>query len=153
VLTAGGVGLAVVFSLFAVWLGTRWTGQAEQALGTDNAKVITLAGRARSVNPLAVEPLLFSAEAEISTANQATRLRVKQAAYSLALGYLERATEIQPDNAQAWYSLGEFNLRERHCPRAALPALSRFTVLNGQDRKNVEYEAALKLVNSGKPVC
>ena len=71
----------------------------------------------------------------------------------MALGYLQQATRLQPDNAEAWYSLGHFDLVDRHCPRAALPALSRFTVLNGQDRRNVEYAQALKLVNSGKPIC
>ena len=41
-----------------------------------------------------------------------------------------RRRELQPDNAEAWYSLGDFDLVDRHCPRAALPALDRFTVLN-----------------------
>ena len=153
VLMAGGLALAVVFSLFAVWLGNRWNGQAEQAIGTDNAKVITLARRARSVNPLTVEPLLAAADAEISNASITRKRKAKKAAYGRALGYLQRATRLQPDDAEAWYSLGEFDLRDRKCPRAALPALSRFTVLNGQDPKNVEYAAALKLVNSGKPIC
>jgi hypothetical protein len=153
VLTAGGLGLAVVFSLFAVWFGNRWTGQAEQAIGTDNTKVITLAGRARSMNPLTVEPLLAAADAEISNASMTRKRKAKTAAYGRALGYLRRATALQPDNAEAWYSLGAFDLHDRKCPRAALPALSRFTVLNGQDPKNVEYAAALKLVNSGKPIC
>ena len=41
----------------------------------------------------------------------------------------------------------------RNCPRAALPELDRFTALNPQDPGNREYARALKLVNSGTPIC
>ena len=56
VLMASGVALAVVFSLFAVWFGDRWTGQAEAEIGTDNAQAVDLARSARSVNPLLARP-------------------------------------------------------------------------------------------------
>ena len=51
------------------------------------------------------------------------------------------------------FNLGEFNFRVRHCPRTALPQLDRFTALDRQDPANVEYAAALKQVNSGRPRC
>ena len=60
---------------------------------------------------------------------------------------------MQPENAEAWYQLGEFDLTFRNCPRAALPELDRFTQLNPQDPGNKEYDRALKLVNSGNAVC
>jgi tetratricopeptide (TPR) repeat protein len=69
------------------------------------------------------------------------------------LGLLQEATRLQPENAEAWFRLGEFDFRVRNCPRAALPELERFTELNPQDPGNVEYDRALALVNSGKPVC
>src|SRR5213076_1132938 len=58
-----GAGLALA-ALFSVWLGGRWTGQAENALGTHNARAVTLAKRARSVQPLSVEPIFIQALAE-----------------------------------------------------------------------------------------
>ena len=60
---------------------------------------------------------------------------------------------MQPENAETWYWLGDFDLRVRNCPRAALPELDRFTQLDPQDPGNKEYDYALKLVNAGKPVC
>src|SRR5439155_6998579 len=39
-LAGAGLALAALSSLFAVWLGGRWTGQAEDALGVDNARAV-----------------------------------------------------------------------------------------------------------------
>jgi tetratricopeptide (TPR) repeat protein len=141
VLAFAGVALAVVCSLFAVWLGDRWTGQAYETLDHP-AKAVALAKRARSVNPLAVEPLFAQAYAEQFRGNLAE-----------ALGLLQQATRLQPENKETWYQLGEFDLRVRHCPRTALPELDRFTQLDPQDPGNKEYDEALKQVNSGKPIC
>jgi tetratricopeptide (TPR) repeat protein len=142
-LMAGGVALAVLCSLVVVWLGERWTGQAYEAL--DNpARAVELAERARSVDPLAVEPLFAQALAE--------RTRAKPR-YGEALGLLEEATRLQPHNKETWYQLGEFNFRVRHCPRTALAQLDRFTALDPQNRRNTEYDAALAEVNSGTPIC
>jgi O-antigen ligase/polysaccharide polymerase Wzy-like membrane protein len=141
-LAAAGIAVAALSSLFAVWLGNRWTGEAYDALGTNNARAITLAKRARSVQPLSVEPLFAQALAE-----------QLQRHYGQTLGLLQRATRLQPENKETWYNLGFFNLEVRHCPRTALPELDRFTALDRQDPGNAEYARALKLVNSGKPVC
>src|SRR5205085_986049 len=64
-----GVALAALSSLFAVWLGGRWTGQALDALGVDNAHAVALAKRARSVQPLSIDPLYYEALAEQSRRN------------------------------------------------------------------------------------
>jgi tetratricopeptide (TPR) repeat protein len=140
-LVASGVALAAVCSLVALWLGDRWTGQAREALANP-ARAVTLAKRARSVNPLSVEPLFVQAWAEQSRRN-----------YGEALGLLEEATRMQPENKDTWFNLGYFNLHVRNCPRAALPQLERFTSLDRQDPGNREYDRALALVNSGAPTC
>ncbi len=140
-LACGGVAFAVVCSLFAVWLGDRWTGQASEALDRP-ARAVALAKRARSVNPLAVEPLFVQALAEQLRGNPAE-----------ALGLLQEATRLQPENKETWFALGEFDLVVRNCPRTALLELDRFTQLDPQDPGNKEYDRALKLVNSGRPIC
>ncbi len=142
VLMLAGVALAVVCSFFAVWLGDRWTGQAYEASFDRPAGAVALAKRARSVNPLSVDPLFAQALAEQSRGN-----------LGAALGLLQEATRIQPENKETWYSLGEFDLVVRRCPRAALPELDRFTQLDPQNPGNKEYDRALKLVNAGTAVC
>jgi hypothetical protein len=137
-----GVAFAALASLFAVWLGDRWTGQAYDALGVDNGRAVTLAKRARSVQPLSVDPLFAQSEAEQLERHLAD-----------ARGLLLRATKLQPQNKETWYALGEFDFRVLRCPRAALPELDRFTALDRQDPGNVEYARALAQVNSGTPNC
>jgi hypothetical protein len=141
-LAGAGLALAALSSLFAVWLGGRWTGQAEDALGVDNARAVTLAKRARSVQPLSVEPIFIQALAE-----------QLQRHFGETLGLLRKATRLQPENKETWFALGEFDFRVRHCPRIALPELDRFTALDRQDPGNAEYARALKQVNSGKARC
>jgi len=148
-LAAAGFAFLALSSLAAVWLGGRWTGQALDALGVDTQRSITLAQRARSVQPLSIEPLLYEADAQELLAVGAQRGRRLGA----ALGLLQKATEIQPKNAEAWYTLAEFNFRVRHCPRAALPEFERSYELNPQDPGLTEKDHALAQVNSGTPVC
>ncbi len=158
--TASGVLLAVVFSLFAVWLGARWDGQAAAAVGVDNARAVTLAQRARSVNPVAVDPLIQAAIAEtligagIKQAHAKGWLAGYRAANRLAYGFYNRATQVQPEDADAWYQLGTFQLLTRKCPRAALPDFSHSTVLDGQNQAYITaYAQTLAKVNSGRPRC
>ena len=149
-LVAAGVVLVALSSFFAVWLGNRWTGQAEEALGTNPAHAIVLAKRARSVQPLSVEPIIYAqalAEEELAVG------KAKKKHLQNAYGLLLKATKLQPENKQTWYALGEFDFRVRHCPRKALPLLDRFTALDRQDPGNAEYARALAQVNSGKAVC
>jgi hypothetical protein len=148
-LVAAGVAVLALSSFFAVWLGNRWTGQAEEALGSNPAHAIVLAKRARSVQPLSVEPLFAQALAEEELAIG----KVKKQHLGKTLGLLRKATQLQPQNKQTWYSLGFFNLEVRHCPRLALPELNRFTELDRQDPGSAEYAKALKQVNSGEPTC
>src|SRR5207253_9336644 len=126
-----GAALVVLLSLFAVWLGDRWSGEAVAALDRP-AHAVSLAKRARSVNPFSVEPLYAQALAE---------QELGQA--SAARGLLIRATHVQPQNAESWFSLGEFDL-QLGCPRHALPELERFYELNAQDPAVTEKDKALK---------
>jgi O-antigen ligase len=141
VLAGAGVALAVVCSLFAVWLGDRWSREAELSLDRP-AEAVKLAKRARSINPLAVDPVITQAFGEWQRGNLGE-----------ALGLFRKATEMQPENGLAWYLLGEFDLVARNCPRAALLELDRFTQLDPQSPSNTEYDRALRLVNSGTPIC
>ena len=140
-----GAALAVLLSLFAVWLGDRWSGDAYSALGRPE-RAVTLAKRARSVDPLAVDPLFAEALAEQELGQ-----------LTLARNALLEATVVQPENAEAWYTLGEFDLRTLAqpigCARHALVELERFYELNSQDPGVTEKDVALKRVNSGVPRC
>ena len=128
-------------SLFAVWLGDRWTGDAGSALGQP-ARAITLAKRARSLEPALGRPDLHPGARRAGAGKHP----------GLAHGLLLKATRVQPYNAETWYALGEFEL-ELGCARHALPEFERFYELNPQDPGVAEKDKALKLVNSGKPRC
>jgi tetratricopeptide (TPR) repeat protein len=142
-LAAGGVALAAVSSLFLPWLGDHWTDQARGALDRP-ARAITLAKRARAVDPVSIEPLLVQGLAEEERGD----LTGAAAAY-------QKATDVQPRNPQPWAWLGRFEL-DSGCPRRALPHLERYVELDPQARPEAgadDKDRALRLVNSGKPTC
>jgi O-Antigen ligase len=157
--TVSGLLAIVAVSLLAVWLGGHWEGQAEAALGSNDAQAISLAKRARTVDPLVVDPLFTAANAE---SNIAARILKERGpgwrqhygqAISAALGYLKQATGVQPDDAYAWYQLGTLQF-DLGCPYAALPSFSHSTVLDGQyPPYNASYAQALAQVNSGTYKC
>jgi hypothetical protein len=159
ILTASGILAIACLSMLAVWLGGHWEGQADAALQSNNAKALTLAKRAHSVNPLAVAPLLTAAAAQSGIASENAQHRMAGWAkrYSIAttsaISFLTQATRLQPDNALAWYLLGSFRLAEG-CPYAALPAFSKATVFDGKKPAYAEaYQSTLLRVNSGKEKC
>ena len=71
-------------------------------------------------------------------------------------GYFTKATEVQPENADAWYQLGFFQLADARLPARGAAGLQP---RDGARRpKNPRYNAAatrqtLAQVNSGKPKC
>jgi len=73
--------------------------------------------------------------------------------YGDAYGLYLKATRLQPENAQAWFNLGVFDLDIRKCPYAAYPAFNRFTTLDPQNPNNVYYAKTLKLVNARQGIC
>jgi hypothetical protein len=136
---AAGAALLLFAVLLMPWLGERWSNQASVA--SPSAHVISLAKKARSVDPLLVEPLWWQADAQTDPNK------------SLAL-YAE-ATRLQPENAQTWLYKARFELGFG-CARAALDDLYKFNALDPKARPSDgpdDYLRALRLVNSGKPKC
>ncbi len=135
-----GVALLAFAVLLLPWLGERWAAQATETLSTQNA--VKLAKRARSVDPLIVEPLWALAFASESRP-------------PLALAYYDEATKRQPANPQTWLLAGRYAL-SIGCPRHAYPYLERYTELDPKalpSEGGDAYRRALALVNSGKPTC
>jgi tetratricopeptide (TPR) repeat protein len=140
-LVAAGAALALVSSFLMPWLADRWT---SDAYGADPPRAVTLAKRARAVDPLSIDPLIAQAFAEES------RGRIGRAG-----ALFRKATEVQPDNPQGWVLLGRLELDQR-CPREALPHLERYVTLDPQARPEAganDYRRALRLVNAGAPGC
>jgi O-antigen ligase len=138
VLAAAGAALGVFVCLLLPWFGHRWASQAQGQLGVNDARAATLARRARSADPLLLDPVFTQALASSSPA----------AAY----GYYQEATRMQPDNPYTWRALGEF-LFAYGCPRLSLPALQRYTDLDDHAQPSQgadDKDAALAYVNSGK---
>jgi hypothetical protein len=118
---------AVVAAAFALSLLTPWFAQRD----TDSAQAAIFDGRplvalrhardARSLNPLALDPLLAEAAA-------LEQLGAVQEARSV---YID-AVELQPLNWRAWFELGRFEEGQQDWGRA-LPALRRAVDLDPQN--------------------
>jgi tetratricopeptide (TPR) repeat protein len=140
-LIAAGAALLAFVVLLLPWLGERWSAQATVA---PPARAVTLAKRARSVDPLLVEPLwalAFAAELRGDL----------RAAYA----YYEEATRKQPKNADTWLLAGQFAYAH-DCMRAAYDNLEKFTELDNKARPSRggdAYNKALKIVDAGKAKC
>jgi tetratricopeptide (TPR) repeat protein len=100
---AGGavlLGIAVLASLASPWLASRGVADAYAALERRDADAaVDTARRARTLNPLAVEPLFAQAVAEEARGNDGEALEL----------YI-RAVELQPENSRTWFELGRFEL-------------------------------------------
>jgi O-antigen ligase len=137
---AAGAALILFAVLLMPWLGQRWSNDA-LAAGGRPAHAISLAKKARSVDPLLVEPLWWQADAQSDPRK--------------ALALYAEATRLQPENAQTWLYKARFEL-DYGCARAALQDLYRFNDLDPKARPSAgpdDYLRALRLVNSGKPTC
>ncbi len=94
------LGLAVLGSLASPWLASRKVADAYVALEQrDPDGAVSDARRARSLNPLAVEPIFAQAVAEEARGNDGD-----------ALDLYIRAVELQPENSRTWFELGRFEL-------------------------------------------
>jgi tetratricopeptide (TPR) repeat protein len=94
------LGLAVLASLASPWLASRAVADAYAALERrDSDEAVDRADRARSLNPLAVEPIFAQAVAEEARGNDGAALEL----------YI-RAVELQPKNSRTWFELGRFEL-------------------------------------------
>jgi O-Antigen ligase len=140
-LPAVGVALALFGSLASPWLARRY---ADDAFFTSSpAHAIRLADRARSLDPLLVEPFWAKALAAIDQGR-------KQRAFDL---YVE-AVHRQPHNPQTWLNAGEY-AKDAGCPYLAYTYLERYTELDqkANGRGGDDYNAMLKLVNAAKYRC
>jgi hypothetical protein len=111
--------IAVALSLLTPWFAERSTDSARAALA-DGRPVVAYrdAASARSLNPLALDPLIVQAEAlEDSGDFQGARQR-----------YID-AVELQPLNWRAWWELGIFEEGQQDFGRA-IPALERAVELD-----------------------
>ncbi|HEX5449517.1 MAG TPA: O-antigen ligase family protein [Gaiellaceae bacterium] len=141
-LPAAGVAIALAGILYLPWLGERWASDA--LFSVKPAQADTYAKRAKSVDPLLVEPYWARADAADER---------KQ--YGDALYYYGEATRVQPHNADAWLNKAEYELG-LGCARHALNDFYTFNALNPYAAPNEgpnDYRRALRLVNTGKPVC
>jgi hypothetical protein len=139
VLAASGAALLAFGALLLPWLSARWTNDAEGSV--DGAKIVRLAKRARSVDPL-------SAEAVWAQALGTTGYHAKQSLYAIA-------TRKEPENPEWWVLKAQFEL-DSGCARAALTDFYRFNALDKYAQPSAgpaDYLRALRLVNSGKPTC
>jgi hypothetical protein len=139
VVALAGAALLAFGALLLPWLGARWTADSEATASPTRA--VTLALRARSVDPL-------NAEAVWAQALASTGYLRQQALYALA-------TRKEPDNPQWWVLKAQFELASG-CARAALVDFYRFNALDpyaNPDAGPNDYRRALRLVNSGKPRC
>ena len=106
--------LVAVSSLFSPWLANRRVDNAYAAIG--RGAFGTAAGDAadaHQLNPLSIDPLLAWGLAEWYLNDPGE-----------ALHRYRQAVDVQPDNPDAWYALGAFQLRGLHRPRSALVSLS-----------------------------
>jgi tetratricopeptide (TPR) repeat protein len=98
----------LLFSLAAPWLATRRVGDAYAAIERDDPEAaLDSARRARTLNPLSIDPLLAEAAAEEARGDGRSAL----------VRYVE-AVELQPLNWRTWYELGRFELRTGRRERA-----------------------------------
>jgi len=103
--------VAVAFSLLTPWFAQRSTDSALAALEAGRpAQAAARAHHARSLNPLALEPIFVEAAA-------AEQLGDVGAARSLYV----KAVDLQPLNWSAWYELGAFEVSVRNDTAAAAP--------------------------------
>jgi len=116
------VAAALALSLLTPWFAQRDTDSAQAAI-FDGRPLLALrdARNARSLNPLALDPLLAEAAA-------LEQLGDVQAARSV---YID-AVELQPLNWRAWLELGRCEEGQQDWPRA-LPALRRAVDLDPQN--------------------
>jgi O-antigen ligase len=140
-LLAAGAALLLFGSLFLPWLGERWSNDASLAVTDSSAHAISLAKKARSVDPLLVEPLWWQADAQTDPRQ--------------AVALFQAAVDKQPKNAQTWLAAGLY-AAGLPCPRLAYHYLERYTELDPNARASEgadAYRTALAQVNTGKPKC
>jgi tetratricopeptide (TPR) repeat protein len=102
------VAAVLLFSLAAPWLASRRVDDAYAAIERDDPQAaLDSARRARTLNPLSIDPLLAEAAAE----------EARRDGRSALVRYVD-AVELQPLNWRTWYELGRFELGTEREERA-----------------------------------
>jgi Tfp pilus assembly protein PilF len=122
-----------VSSLLAPWMAARRVDGAYAAIGRGAlGTAASDAENAHRLNPLSIDPLLAWARAEWIRGDNGEAYR-----------RYAQAVDLQPDNADAWFALGAFQLEGLHHPRSALASLTRSAELDryGSDLAGLLAEA------------
>lgn len=135
-LGAGALAVAGAVSLFSPWLADRYVSRAYDHLGTRRA--VHDADRARSLDPLSLEPLLARANARLA-------LRDLRGAYADHLAEIDE----QPENPDAWCDVGQFELDVLDAPSQAYEHLNRWYTLDSQGPCLDLLDRARRAVNAG----
>jgi uncharacterized membrane protein YhaH (DUF805 family) len=111
--------LALVYSLFSPWIAQRRLNSAIDAIAAfDFRQALEDTRSARSFNPLSVDAVLTEASTLEATGNLAE-----------ARPLYEKATDLEPENPDAWYARGVYELDAKR-PRAAYYSLNRSYTLD-----------------------
>ena len=133
------VSLAAVASVVTPWLADRSVRNADAALERGELEdARDAARRARSLDPLAVEPLLARARVEEAAGNE-----------EAALAVYRDAVEVQPENPVPWLELGlyEFHLGDRCSAYVHLNQAYTLDPAGKQWTPDSELERSLEWVN------
>ena len=137
----GALAFAAAVSVVTPWLADRSVRDVNPALERGDVDAARdAAERARSLNPLSLEPLF-------------ARARVEEAAddKDAALAAYRRAAALQPDNPVAWYELGlyEFHLGDRCSAYVHLNRAYTLDPAGTQWTQGSELDQARAWVNDG----
>ena len=112
------VGVAALLSLATPWLAERSLRQVNRELDAGNVQAaIDAAERARSLDPLSIEPLHRLAGIEASR----NHIRSAREAYAAAI-------RLQPENPDTWYALGAYEHSRRFLCQAYVHLNEAYTL-------------------------
>jgi tetratricopeptide (TPR) repeat protein len=119
-LPAAAVGLCALAAVYS--LASPWLSQHRYNTALDSVTNLNLIGArdeaqsAHSFNPLALEPIWLLAALTVDKAE--------------ALALYKQARDLEPENPEAWYELGVFELKSLKQPRAAYRDLNHAYTLD-----------------------
>ena len=138
---AGALALASAAAVVTPWLAQRSVRDVNPALERGNiAAARDAAERARSLDPLSLEPLFARARVEEDAGDE-----------EAALAAYRRAADVQPENPVSWYELGlyEFSLGDRCSAYVHLNRAYTLDPAGTQWTPDSELVQALAWVNGG----
>jgi tetratricopeptide (TPR) repeat protein len=133
--------LAAAAAVATPWLGERSVREVDRALGRGDIEAARdAAERARSLDPLSLEPVLARARVEERARDEGAAL----AAY-------RRAADLQPENPESWLQLGlyEFSLGDRCSAYVHLNEAYTLDPAGTQWTEESELDLSRSWVNAG----